>query len=243
MSYHRDNMLKLTFLFFLFYAFSGQGQGVSDAQRKCLETQYYGTNDMMVNGRHYQPEHPMATGHPYFQTDLFTQGKLFVRGRVYDQVELLYNVERDQLILKKQLTNNNMVQIIASAALLDSFTFHDQLFINKRLLDFKKDEEGYLKKLFRNNWQLYLQVEKDYYPVFSDKHPYGRYGKLTQTYYLIDDKDVVFRFKSRRSFLKMFGKKKKKEVKRYMKKLDMRFTKASDRQWSELMKFCEKLHE
>lgn len=234
------NILKLVFVFFVLNTFNALGQTLVEEQLQCLDAHFYGTSDRLVNGRHYRPEHPMTTGHPYFQLDVFHQGALYTKGKKYEQVELLYNVERDQLIVKRPLTSNNVVQIIASPTLVDSFILNGQRFVNKRYLEIQTNDRIYLKKLYHNKWQLYLQVEKDYYPVFSDKHPYGRYGKLERTYYLRDDNGASFRFNSRRSFLKIFGKNKK-TVKRYMKELDMRFTKARDLQWYKLMKFCENL--
>ena len=240
MKYVAVTLLFLMFSLSMPVSMSGQESDGFRNQLDCLSTQWYGSSDLLVNGRPYRPEHPRASGHPYFGEDHFQKASVFIKGRKFEQVDLLYNVERDELILKHQLTNKNRVQLKLTTALVDSFVLNGQVFVNNMYGPPTGGGQGYLKKLYKGQWQLYIRMEKDFYPLYSNKNPYGRYGKTDLIYFLVDSNGKMEKVKNKRSLLKFFGENKK-AVRRFMKKISFRFKKASDIQWYELMKFCETL--
>jgi hypothetical protein len=70
-----------------------------------------GTNDVVVNGSKYIPQHYNAQGNPYFLSDSFVEGSLTIDGKKYDQQSLLYNINTDKIILKTNLGDGTEVYL------------------------------------------------------------------------------------------------------------------------------------
>ena len=59
----------------------------------------YGSDDALVNGSAYIPDHYNAKGNPYFLTDQWIEGTISKDGRKYENQDILFNIEKDHLIL------------------------------------------------------------------------------------------------------------------------------------------------
>ena len=95
----------------------------------CLE-EYYGTDDLLANGRLYRPTNTRAARHPYFITDEWQEGAVYVKGRYFDSLSLKYNLEIGRLILKQELKNGVSINVELTGVLVDSFRIGQHFFVN-----------------------------------------------------------------------------------------------------------------
>ena len=237
--------MKFTSTFMVFIILAGflhalraQSPDPIDHSLKCAEKYFFGTDDLLVNGRKYLPSDHKAAGHPYFQFDYFSTGSVYIRDRVFEPVDILYHLEKDQLILKHQLSNKNFVQLVVTSSLVDSFRIAEHLFVHMQTIRGISVRQGYIKKIYAGKLQLYQKMEKDFQAVFTDRQPYGRYGDATVSYYLLVGPEGAVKVKNKKGFLTYFGDREK-AIRRYMKKQSIRFSKATDVQLVKLMKFCD----
>ena len=205
---------------------------------ECIE-RYYGSNDLLINGRPYIPVNTKATGHPYLDNGEFLPGTLFIKGQQFENVELKLNIEKDRLILQKELTNGIPVKFIATTSLIDSFHINNHIFVNNSLVSSELSESGFLEKLYVGKVGFYRKRIKFYLPNLSQVHPFGRYSDPDKKYYMVTE-DGLFELNTKKDFLDFFGIQKK-TVKQYMKQQSIRFKKATDAQFYNLLKYCDEL--
>ena len=235
-------MKNLTVLLFISFCVQsylvGQQHMPTDELRACIE-RYYGTNDLLVNGRTYLPVHTKASGHPYFETADFVKGTLFVKAHAFKNVDLKFNVEKKQLILRHQLTNGIPVQVIVTPALVDSFQIESHLFVNYRHVSELNEGTGFLKKIYAGNNGFYRKDIKLFQPVFSRIHPNGKYTDPEISYVLVKGGEL-YDIHNRKDFLNCFPGQDR-TIKQFMKQQSVRFKKATDDQLYNLLKFCDEI--
>lgn len=217
-----------------------QKSGEHESTLECVERQYFGTNDLLVNGRNYLPYNTRANGHPYYKTEEFQEGSLYIKDRVFDSVLLSYNLERDQLILQQERSNSTVVQVILTSTLIDSFELGDALFIHREYVPGLSEGPDFLRKIYGGKSNFYEVIHKRFLPVFTEVNAHGRYSDPELSYFLEKENQEVVKIKNKRNFLKVFSDHKS-EVKRFIKKESIRFRKASDKQFINLMKYCDDL--
>lgn len=233
------NLTGLLFISFCFHIYlMGQHQVSVDDAKACIE-RYYGTNDLLVNGRTYLPVNTKASGHPYFETADFVKGTIFVKAKAFDNVDLKFNVEKNQLILHHRLTNGIPVQVIVTPALVDSFRINRHLFVNERHITAPEVAKRFFKKIYAGNLGFYRKEIKLFQPVFSRIHPNGKYSDTEISYLLVKDSQL-HDIHSKRDFLKCYPGQER-EIKQYMKQQSIKFKKASDDQFYNLLKFCDEI--
>lgn len=217
-------------------ALKAQDAGNVDTFLECVE-QYYGTSDLLVNGRPYVPINLKAKGFPYFKFNTFSEGILYVKDRVFTSVLLKYNVEKDQLILKENLVNNIPVQVVLTTALIDSFQLGNHLFFNRTLIFGEATANGFLEVLYNGDIQFYKKHTKLFHPTFSQVNPHGKYHDDTDVFYL-KKAGKLHEIKSKKQLLEVFADQKK-AVKKFMKQNGIKFKKANNNQFYNLLKYCD----
>jgi hypothetical protein len=216
--------------------------GEPESKLDCVERAYYGTNDLLLNGRNYFPYNTRANGHPYYRTEDFREGTLYVKGRIFDSVLLNYNLERDQVILHQERSNSTMVQVVLSPTLIDSFEIDGALFIRKEYIPGLSEGSDFLRKIYGGKSNFYEMIHKIFLPVFTEVNPHGRYSDPEKIYFLENKRQEVVKIKTKRNFLKTYSDHKS-EVKRFLKKESIRFKSATDEQLVQLMKYCDELED
>ncbi len=217
----------------------GQELGKKNDLLTCID-RYYGSNDLLINGRPYIPTNTKATGHPYWGNGVFLPGTLFIKSQQFENVDLKLNLEKDKLILQQELTNGIPVKYIATTSLVDSFHIDNRIFVNTHSISNEIGEAGFIQQLYvGKKIGFYRKQIKYYLPNLSSIHPFGRYSDPDKKYYLTTE-DGLFELNSKKAFLDFFGTQKK-AVKQYMKQQSIQFKKATDAQFYNLLKYCDEL--
>jgi len=216
-------------------------QNVSDILEKTHLA--YGPNEMLENGRIYTPLHPRAKGNPYFLETSWMPGKLIVKGDIFSELKIKYNVALEQLIFKKEIENQEShIPIILNNNFIDSFDIESHHFINLNTMPFHDKLSGFAELIYQAQLIFLVKYNKEFLNRYSQSNPYGAYSKLSSVYYIYENEKLT-RLGTKRSFLKYFEPIRK-EIKKFLRKNNIRFKKASNTQLKELIRYCdEKSHD
>ncbi|MCP3927527.1 MAG: hypothetical protein GY705_00295 [Bacteroidetes bacterium] len=230
-------------LFFILPVTSSNGQKYDNTDEQALSSlieyseQFYGTSDLLVNGRIYTTTHPKAKGHPYFSTEDWTKGTIYIKDKTFDNADLNYNIEIGKLILKEKIKTGHFIKIQVIYAFVDSFYMGQHLFV--KLPESASDNEfsNFLEQVYTGGFIFLIHREKVFKKIYSPSAPYGEYSKAYSTFLIYKD-GAVHKIPNKKAFLNFF-KARKKEVKKFMKQHKIRLKKANNVSLHQLMKFCD----
>ncbi len=240
--------VKILLLLFLLSFFSNAlllGQNDSNIQSQISDVLtntnlVYGPDEMLENGRLYIPDHPKARGNPYFTDSEWKEGSLIVKGDVYSNVLVKFNVNLDQLILKKEyIKKESHIPIILNNNFIDSFSVEDRLFISLHTMPFIPELIGFAELIYKGRIIFLIKHNKEFINRYSQSNPYGDYSKLNSVNYIYEDERLT-RLNTKRSFLNYFESYKK-EIKKYIRQNSIRYKKATSAQLFELIKYCDEV--
>lgn len=180
----------------------------------------------IYNGpRHINHYRTIDKSHSYYFTDKFTPGEVLYNKQYYYDIELKYDVNNDQLVLKP-MDEYNYLGIILSKEKTASFIinknkfvnlnyanpslpeyingYYEEIIIGNKLILYIKNQKT--RKKIIDNKQLSDVAEQVTYDEFTDKNTF--YIKLRDTFYTINSKkEIITAFPE-----------KKKEIKEYYSK-------------------------
>ena len=197
----------------------------------------YGSDDILLNGQHYTLKNKDAKGHPFFGDGKWSKETLIVKGKVFVDVELIYDVEADKLILNAKYNENTFIKIELSDEVIDSFNIQSHHFINSRQFLSDPGELIYFEQIYNGDFFFLIKHKKILNNAYYDTPPFGRFSDMQSVYYIYEDGKMK-RLISKRSFLEYF-KENKKEIRKYMRKNKIRYKKASLEELRALVKYCD----
>lgn len=200
----------------------------------CIELQN-GPDNLLINGRPYLPNHLKAEGNPYFQTDEWRPGTVYINGNSFATNYLKYNLTSHQLIIKHERPNGTNLQVVLSDLLVDSFYIEEYSFVNQRLILPAEENSGYLEKLFEEDLSFFRRQKKVFVTPTNSK-PYGRFSNLKDVFYLIDE-EQPHRITQKNEFLACFPDHKS-QINNFMKIHSLKWKKMTNIQFTKLLKFC-----
>lgn len=219
---------SLKYGFFIFYLISSQtvsAQIVSE------------NNPVLYNGKIYTYYLPPETkGHQFLTEKAFSQGWLKIRGNVYDDQYLNYDLFNQQLIMQYQSQNGISRQIVVSDAWLEEFGFDEKYFVaNGHPGGMIFQVIGKMPCRIFYHWTKTLDLSKEYGArnyVFS---------KPKKEMFLALN-DTLLRFSRNRSFISVFRSAftdaEANIVMNYLKRKRINIKKADDQTMEELLAFC-----
>ncbi|MCF8229488.1 MAG: hypothetical protein K9G58_10420 [Bacteroidales bacterium] len=198
----------------------------------------YGANDKLVNGSLYDPLHSMAAGHPYYPKESFQVGDIAVLGEIFTGEKIKFNIELQKLVLKKLISKGATTEILLNNTLVDSFSIRNKKFINLFFLPLADSLQGFAEVIFDGEFGFYAYHKKILKDDYTRKTPYGRYQELSPRYFLIMNQNVKT-IRKKRDFLKIF-KGQRKEIRKFMKKQNIKYKNASSSELARILKYGEK---
>lgn len=202
--------------------------------------QQYGEDDILVSGRIYIPSNPLIDRHPYFETDEWIPGALFIEGRKFDKQELKFNLATRQLILNATFRKGANAKIILSSAKIDSLTLADHFFVNGLHLFPDSKDTSFYEIIYRDRFLFVSRYHKEYIRKYSSTSPYGLWSH--QVGYHSVFTDAWSAVPSKRDFLSLFPEDQEK-IKHFMRKSKIKFRKASIEQMKQLVAFSSQYYQ
>ena len=200
----------------------------------CIELQN-GADNMIINGRPYRSSHPKAEGHPYFESNEWKSGKVFINGNTYPSNFLKYNLYTLELIIKHERSNGTTQNVILSDLLVDSFRIENHSFVRSNLALPEKDNIGFLEKIYGDNLSFF-RYQRKVFGALTSSSPFGRYSNQKELHYLILN-GKGYKITRYKDFLTCFPDQKA-EIKKYMKNHAQKWKKMTNNQFTQLLKFC-----
>jgi hypothetical protein len=121
----------LTLIFILSYkSLSQEIDDQTSSQVFGLLDPVFGTDQRLVSGSYYYgPRRGSIAGNPYFIDETWKKGSVTIGNRIYANLDLKYDIEMNQVILKLTNINNAVLQISLRSESINRFVMNNRLFI------------------------------------------------------------------------------------------------------------------
>jgi hypothetical protein len=169
-----------------------------------------GTGSYFYNSVAYERYWNGMLGHPFFISEAFRQGNLYYNGVLYEDVPLMYDLSRDQLVTKNFSKELN-VKLLTEK--IDSFSIGKNNFVrvvaDSNVLSIPA---GFYEKLYSGNIVVLGKYEKkvEYSLRAEDKitklveHDHYFIGKEGKYHLITGESDLLSVFKEQRGELRKF---------------------------------------
>jgi hypothetical protein len=201
----------------------------------------YGPDDLLVNGSLYVPDHLKAEGNPYFQEEKWAHGKIVIIGKSFENIEFIYNIETDKVIIQSNDILQNKMAVILNRDFVDAFYIDEHDFINLDQLNLANSEKGFAELIYRSGLTFIVKHKKNFLKQYSQSNQFGSYSKLKSEKF-IQSNGQLKKLPTRKSFLDYF-KPNRSQIKKYIRTNKIRYKTASKQELSGLLKFCDELPE
>jgi len=200
----------------------------------------YGTNDFLVNGWKYYPEHFNAKGSPNFLNLSWTDGFLSTSGgETFEGLALRYNLQMDEVVLRQTLSDGLPAFVMLNKDFISSFTIQSHTFIKANNLTPDMQIMGYVEVVYSGGISLYLKHQKEFVGNYNANTPEGSFSKQKTTKYILINNQLV-RVQKKKALLALFPEHKK-QIKKFMSSNKIRFKKATNPQLRKLLQYCDEL--
>lgn len=225
------NWALIGFLFVTFIIFKGNAQQFASpdslAQKTAaqnLETYFNKSikqQSKLFNGAFYEFYLPRITGSAYFkESQEFTKGSVVYDGFLYEDVPLLYDLYRD-LVISVFYEGNFKFNLISEKVAEFKIDNHHFVYLNKELDSSKSvGKTGFYDLLYNGKIKIYSKRTKLLQEVNDTK--YARQFFVSKNFYYLEKDKTLYSFSKLGSFLSLF-KKEKSEMRKYLKKNEIRF--------------------
>jgi len=199
----------------------------------------YGQDQELVNGLQYYNRDPRAMGHPYLLEGWVHQGSVRIRGKLYPDVWLRYDIHAQQVEVEYMTMNGADNQVILVGDRLDEFTIGDQYF---KKLKLDGEPEQIYQVIGEGRLILYIGWRKKLVPVSGDSRFIEEFSAPKRNYFLELD-GSVYPFTNKKSFVSLFPKEVQKGMRRLMKTNRLLIRTASVKELELFMMAAQKLLE
>ena len=179
----------------------------------------------IYNGKMYHPVSNLDEGgHALFLSNQYTKGTLVYNANVYHDVNLMYDLVRDELVL---LNFDQVGGIVVWPDCVDAFSLHQHTFIHigRDSVAKKGITPGYYDLLYKGKTSLLAKRIKTITEV-PDQYKVNRTVSEENRYYLLKD-SVYTLIKSRKDLLRLLGPTRAENL-RYIKKEHINFKKNKE---------------
>lgn len=231
--YHR-RITAFLFLVFLVCA-SGFSQQKENAYTKVA--QQIGQDQVLVQGTPYTYNARYDISHPYYNKDAFENGYIVLRNRKYESLKLKYDLF-EQCIVVANSEHSTQFAYSPPEEYISEFLIDSVLFKKLMLQD---KQERFCQVVYENKIGCYYY----WFKSRNESHHNGtfsafNYHKQKRKSYL-KNSGIIYGFKSKKEFIELFPEAKRETIKKYMSSNKISLTKASEKEMSELILFCENI--
>ena len=209
------------------------------AQKSVSQDPIYGFDPLLYNGLTYSyfPT-PGTGGSQYLFKEFDEYGTITIRGIVYQEVNINYDVFNQQLVMKFTNSSGAKSLIAISAAWLEEFDLNGVHFEAIAKADtvkaiFQVLGNGQNKILISFGKELLLDSFK------SNRNHY--FSEARKNMFVLSGEKITG-FIGNRGFIKCFDPTKQDEIKKYIRKNNIQAKNASDLQLGELINYCNTLN-
>lgn len=195
----------------------------------------YGLNPTLYSGQIFTYMVPSSVkGSQYLIEDNFMQGDIIINNQTFTNLLLNYDVYNQEVILRFE-SNYKTVTIKLNKEKMDGFTLGKRKFI---LIKSPGEPVPEIYQYFGDDQLMVLyHWEKELDLSSKSGNSFWSFSKPRKTMYLLIEKQK-HRFKNNRTFLSLFEKPQKHEIKTFIKQNKINLKRISVTELNELIKFC-----
>ncbi|RPH32787.1 MAG: hypothetical protein EHM93_07615 [Bacteroidales bacterium] len=197
----------------------------------------HGLDPFLYNGIIYKSFYPSnVLGDQYLSSKNYKQGDATIRGVNYKNLELNFDVYKQEVLLKYLNSNNVYNIIMLSKTWLENFTIGDNQFI---LFSTPEESKRIYQVLGKDSLRLLYYYKKDLkLESVSGSKNYVFIPRKEQ-YVLINQS--LNKYYRNKSFIRIFKKEKQIIIKKYLRRNKIKVNNASSQIMEDLINYCSKL--
>lgn len=175
----------------------------------------------LFNGAFYEFYLPRITGSAYFKdSQEFTKGSVVYDGFLYEDVPLLYDMYRD-VVVSVFYEGNFKFSLISEKVTEFKIDNHHFVYVDKGLDSTKSvGRTGFYDRLYNGKVKIYSKRTRLLQEATDSR--YARQFFVPKNFYYVEKDKMLHSFASLGSFLSLF-KKEKSEMRKYLKKNEIRY--------------------
>ena len=178
-------------------------------------------NSFIYKGRIYTGKYDNIRGHPYFSGDSWSMSTIIYEGETFDTVLLMYDIYKDQVLLKNFNEKGRVAPIVLNGPDIQSFDLLGHAFIYLEGDSVSNLPDGIYNKLYSGrSADLYVKRKKEIITTAKWNDLWEDFEE-NDLYYLKKD-GLYYRIKNLKSLLKTL-KEHKKELRAYIRNNNLYF--------------------
>jgi hypothetical protein len=211
---------------------------VIHAQPAIQANDAYGLDPLLYNGKFYTYNYPSSVkGTPFFNGLTFVQGSVQLRGVLYKNIPLKYDVVNQELVLQNKYAAAGEQHIVISEAWLESFNLEDKHFELIATGDttksiFQSLGTGPVKILYA--WSKEKKIDTQ----IGAKN--FQFTPLTKKLFLLKN-EIPVRYKNNKSFIALFDPSIQTTIRNYIRQKHVNVRRSPDPVMTQLITFCNSL--
>jgi hypothetical protein len=193
---------------------------------------------LLLNGRIWRNKYSKVIGDQFFLSNMFLKGSVVFNGRLFDNLDLLYDINSDELLLRTE----SYPVIIMNKEMVDSFSlvFNNR---NYHVINAGNDSSGvfigYVNIIYEGPSALYVKYKKNIQPLAVD----GRYDLFQPDHsvYLKKGSEII-PVTGKKHLLDLLADKKK-EIRLYLKSNSLRLRQKDPETFIPALRYYDSLRE
>ncbi|HLN53571.1 MAG TPA: hypothetical protein VK212_07665 [Lentimicrobium sp.] len=229
-----DKMKNVLFPLMVFSMFLINGRVYS--QKSVDFQKVYGSDPLLFNGKLYRFYAGLTKGTP-FLFDKFNNGTITLRGQVYEDQSINFDIYNRQLVLQYISESGGINRIIVSEAWLESFEVNGSVFEPVELGD---SVPVLCKVLKTDQLKLVYELRKEMIMDNTISSTRMQFSSPIRINYLAS-RDKLHRYTNNRTFVSFFDEQHKQELKKFLRKNRINVKKSGDQEMMSLLTYCSQL--
>lgn len=148
----------------------------------------YGSDHRLISGHIYQRKRFMVDGHPYFINDEWHKGEIFIKGAVFEDLNIKYNIEINKIILKAEFNDEYVRHIIMNSNYIDSLMIDGHFFVNSSILQ-QNSPLGFVEHIYEGANSYFIKYESSTKTTLKGTTKTTIYQKLQGVLYFYKDNE------------------------------------------------------
>jgi hypothetical protein len=193
-------------------------------------------NPILIQGNLAEIEPKASRSHPYFGKNQWYSGEVTYRNQLFKSVVLLYNIEKDELLIQRNGINSYEMFVELKKDMVSSFAILDSRFV--KINNNPLDKPGFYQVLFEGaNLSLYAKRVKKLDINGDDAFQFVQ----SDDYYILFNNEF-FAIRSAGGVARIF-KSNRKQIKSFAYQSGIRkLTSETDKQFVKLIEYCNTLN-
>lgn len=229
-------MQRILFIICLLMCIVGTvgGQNLSIDSLRADFDKLYGLDILLNNGRKYFPDKTKAIGHPFWKNKDIFLSDVTISGKTFKDQSLKYNLNDQEFILYSTNYNRQESQIILNSSAIDTIKTGEYKFVPS---EFPEINQKFVQLIYKGHLSCYIGWYKELQcNSFGPKAGF-EYTQEFRKYYLVYN-GLVYRFKNKSSFLRIFNMSEKVIIRKYLSTNRFRFSKIDENKLRKLIIYC-----